>query len=533
MMTVVAMLCFTTTLMIEFVTATVPATNITALHHLLARRPADPAGHAVLAACHHARGDLTAALRSQWRAARCQPLDGEIWCALASLLHGQGDTTTAATLYRLALILDPALAAAHYNLGAVWQDQDQPSEARQSYRRALMLEPGQVDVTVNLGQVRQVEGQWHAAALFYRRALTLQPDNAAALNGMASLTQMAGRLDQALVLFHRALVVAPEQAGIRLNNALALLQAGRYAEAWPAYEWRWRAPGFRSPRHSQSPWKGEALHGATILLHAEQGLGDTLQFIRYAPLVAARGGRVILQVQADLVGLSKRLPGITQVLSLGESPPPFDQHCPLMSLPLAFATTLDNIPTMFPYLVVDPADSRQWHRRLMPLPGLKVGLVWAGNPRRHSIEARAVDQRRSLPLAALLSLATISGITLISLQKGDAAAQVAQQREFQNMIMAGPELTDFDRTAALVDNLDLVISVDTSVAHLAGALGKPIWILSRFDGCWRWLIDRPDSPWYPTARLFRQTSPGDWEPVIAEVTTLLSTLAFNHKEQHR
>jgi hypothetical protein len=269
----------------------------------------------------------------------------------------------------------------------------------------------------------------------------------------------------------------------------------------------------------------EDLAGKRLFVHWEQGFGDTLQFCRYALAVRARGARVILSVQDPLVRLLRGLdPGI-EVIGGAETPQSFDYHCPLMSLPLAVGTTLETIPARTPYLSAAPARTAAWSTRLTAVTGLKVGLVWAGDPRPHDPASSAIDRRRSIALERLAPLLAEPGVSFFSLQKGSPAGQLADIPAELRPLACMDEAGDFADTAALISNLDLVITVDTAVAHLAGALGKPVWILSRFAGCWRWLLERDDSPWYPTARLFRQAEPGDWGPVIAKVATRLAEVA--------
>jgi hypothetical protein len=256
-----------------------------------------------------------------------------------------------------------------------------------------------------------------------------------------------------------------------------------------------------------------------LLLHAEQGFGDTLQFCRYASLVGAKA-RVILEVQPPLVRLCSSLAGVAQIVAQGEPLPAFDLHCPLMSLPLAIGTTLDTVPCEVPYLAAAPELVAGWRKRLAGLDGLRVGLVWAGSPRLE-LDSSAMDRRRSITLATMAPLGEVSGVSFISLQKGEPAAQSPDAALGLALHDFTASLQDFADTAALIEALDLVISVDTSVAHLAGALGKPIWLLNRFDTCWRWLLNRDDSPWYPQLRQYRQPSPGDWSSVMREVRDAL------------
>jgi len=308
--------------------------------------------------------------------------------------------------------------------------------------------------------------------------------------------------------------------------------AGRLEAGWKEYEWRWqttqlsgRARDFLAPL-----WDGTAIEDRTILLHAEQGFGDTLQFCRYVPLIAC-GARIILEVQAPLVRLLSRLPGVTQIVAHGDGLPPFDLHCPLLSLPRAFGTTLDTIPAVTPYLSADPALAANWHERLAGLDDLRIGLVWAGSQRLNRPEEAAFDRRRSIALDAMAPLGEASGVSFISLQKDELAAQAIHPPHEMRLHDFTADLHDFEDTAALIVNLDLVISVDTSVAHLAGALGKPVWLLNRFDTCWRWLLNRDDSPWYPTLRQFRQPGPGDWNSMIREVRDALQHLAAGDRDQ--
>ena len=295
-----------------------------------------------------------------------------------------------------------------------------------------------------------------------------------------------------------------------------LLATGQFEEGWHYYEWR---PSLRGStrRFSVPLWDGKPSADRVLLLHAEQGLGDTLQFCRYAPLVGA-GIPVILEVQPALRNLLSCLPGVVGIVAAGESPPPYDAHFPLMSMPRLIGSTVDTIPSSVPYLSADPQRQLAWRRRLSSLGGAaKVGLVWAGRHEAEGPASAAMDRRRSIALAQMSVFADIEGVCFVSLQKGPAAAQATHPPERLTVYDFTEALTDFADTAALVDELDLIISVDTAVAHLAGALGKPTWMLDRFDSCWRWLVDRDDSPWYPTLRLFRQPLAGDWASVMAAV----------------
>ena len=300
--------------------------------------------------------------------------------------------------------------------------------------------------------------------------------------------------------------------------SLLLLLRGDFAQGWAEYEWRWRCKA--NPERTYLPrpqWSGEPLEGKTVLIQTEQGFGDSFQFLRYVPAVADRGAKVVLTVPGALVRLANNLPGVAAVVSEGDPLPNFDFHCPLLSLPNVFATRMETIPASVPYLA-PPADaSAAWTERLSSYPGLKVGLVWSGNPENR------MNPARSTPLAELEPLLRISGIRWFSLQVGSPARDIALVPRHPIDDLA-PFLTDFSETAAAICHIDLVISVETAVAHLAGALGRPVWVPLAVVPAWRWLLGREDSPWYPTMRLFRQTTPGDWTPVVRALADALTRM---------
>jgi hypothetical protein len=310
------------------------------------------------------------------------------------------------------------------------------------------------------------------------------------------------------------------------------LLIGDFDRGWKQHEWRWETKSNQKRNFVQPLWTGrEDIAGKTVLLHAEQGLGDTMQFCRYVPLVAARGACVIVEVQKPLQALMRSLSGAAQILSQGDPLPSFDLHCPLLSLPLAFGTRVETIPSATPYLSAPAAKMRAWQDRLGSHQKPRIGLVWAGNPRIGLPNANRIDPQRSIVFDQLAPLLQIIGYEFYSLQKGDdAVAQLrdsplrAQVTDWTN------DLHDFSDTAALVANLDLIVTVDTSVAHLAGALGKPLWLMNRYNTCWRWLLDRNDSPWYPTARLFRQDQTRNWDSVITCIHAAL--LDYGRSQSH-
>lgn len=446
--------------------------------------------------------------------------------ALAEALLAAGDLPAAETAVRKALDLHPTLADAHLTLGTILRRGERLQPAIAAFRQALALNPGLAAARLNLGHCLVLTGAWTEACACYRAIPDPDPHGAHARAGEGNALAALGRFAEAHSCFDRALAGRPDDPGIRWNRALALLADGAWSEGWDGFETRLQRPEFRTGMaRSSPPWQGEPLAGQTILLHAEQGLGDTLHFVRYVPLVAARGGRVVLEVQPSLVTLMARLPGPATVVAQGNALPAFDRHCPLLSLPRAFATTRATVPSAIPYLTADPARVAAWRPRIDAAAAgrLKVGLVWAGNPRVWD------DALRSPRLPPLLPLLEVPGVCWFSLQQGDgcrdlALPAVAPWRD--RLIACGPDLVDFDETAAVMENLDLVISSCTAPAHLAGALGRPVWLLLGPAPDWRWLRERTDTPWYPTMRLFRQPTPGTWDTVVQAVRRCLAEGSF-------
>jgi len=456
------------------------------------------------------------------KASKIAPASAAMHLNLGNALLGAGRHSEAVARYRKALALEPRNAIAHRNLGSALNALNRPAEAEACYRKSVAVQPSYAEAHYGLGVTLMELDRNEEAIPCLERALALRPNFADAHNNLGGALRCLNRYREALASVEKALTLEPDHADAHWNRSVVRLALGDYRGGWEDYEWRRRAALRSKPSEFAQPlWLGQsALSGKTILLHAEQGLGDTLQFVRYAPLVAQLGARVMLQVQAPLKRLLAGMEGVSAVYSIGEALPGFDGQCPMMSLPHALGTELADIPAATPYLRADPAGAGRWRARLTK-GAPNVGLVWAGAAREHDVRANRVDRRRSLSLAQLEPLSG-AGVRLVSLQKGPPGKEARPPPPGMEVLDPTSELDDFADTAALVEALDLVISVDTSVAHLAGALGKPVWILSRFDGCWRWLLDRDDSPWYPTARLFRQRAPGDWDTVIARVAQALS-----------
>ncbi len=427
----------------------------------------------------------------------------------------------AAATYRSILANAPRDPVALSNLGAVLNAAKCHEAAEAVCRVALSVQPDYWAALGNLGTALHRQQRHDEAIAAYIAALKVNPTYADGLTNLGVALAERWRMADSLAVHDMAVLVAPEDAEIRCNRAIALLTAGDFARGFAENEWRWRTPAMAPHALGGPLWRGEDPAGKTILLHDEGGYGDTLQFARFAPLLAARGARVLLRIQHPLVRLLARsMPEVT-VLSKNDPVPVHDLQCPMVSLPLGFAITVDTVPGTTPYVWAPPEGIAAWRARLgTGKPGLRVGLVWAGASRSHMPQAQAMDSRRSMALKQFAPLAEIPNIRLVSLQMG-GGTEVAEAPQGLQLLDPMSEVSDFDDTAALVASLDLIISVDTAVAHLAGALGRPVWVLSRHDACWRWLAGRSDSPWYPTLKLFRQRQPGDWDSVMADVAVAL------------
>ena len=444
-------------------------------------------------------------------------------------LAGLDASAEALVSFERALKLRPEFAQGWNNRACVLRDLGRPADALASCDEAIALQPDYADAWSNRANALSDLNRPQDAQLSYQRALEFAPAFADAWNNLGLTLVDLNQHEEALQSYERALSLSPEFAEAHWNASLCLLQLGRLEEGWQKYEWRWKRNRIAASQRvfEQPLWLGDfAIAGKTILLHAEQGLGDTLQFCRYAARVSGLGAKVVLEVPSELMRLLTNLDGVTQLIEQGQPLPPFDCHCPLLSLPLAFKTELASIPGTTPYLFADTQASQRWAERIARDAeggGLRVGLVWAGGSRPHVAELRKNDARRSIALDALRPILDVPHVRFYSLQKGPAAQQLTQMPDLgQQIVDYTEELADFADTAALVANLDLVISVDTAVAHLAGALGKPVWILNRFDTCWRWMLEREDSPWYPSARLFRQPLLGDWDSAIESARAALA-----------
>jgi tetratricopeptide (TPR) repeat protein len=494
------------------------------------------------------------ALASYDRALALRPDYAEALSNRGNALHALKRFEEALSSFDRALILRPDYPKALSNRGNVLRALKRPEEALQSYDRALALRPDSAEFHTNRGTGLRDLRRFEEALASHDRAIALRPDYAEAHYNRGNALDELHRVGEALTSFEQATALRPDLAeahcnrgnmlvahkrfgealqsyaravGLRrdyadahFNEAICRLLLGDFRRGWDKHEWRWKTEFLdgHARDFEQKLWLGtEQIAGKTILLHAEQGLGDTIQFCRYAPLFAKRGARVILEVQRPLRGLLGNLPGVAQVVANSDALPSFDLHCPLLSLPLAFGTDRTTIPAHTPYLQVPSSAATNWDIRLGSRPRPRIGLVWSGRAMHKN------DHNRSIGLDELLPLLDFRA-TFVSLQHDVRADDAAVLRGRSDILHIGGELNDFADTAAVIENLDLVISVDTSVAHLAGALGKPVWVLLPFVPDWRWLLDCDDSPWYPTARLFRQDETRRWDRVIAATRAALSDL---------
>jgi tetratricopeptide (TPR) repeat protein len=494
----------------------------------------DAVAHRHLGAALAAGGSLDEAAACLERALALAPRDRECRSLATQLRQEMARREAALAPLRAKLAPSPEDPAALFDLGFALGKQGRLAEAAACYRRVLALNDANLAALNNLGNALKALGELDEAAGCYRRAIALRPDLPALRFNLGNNLRALGRGDEAVECYRAAVALKPDYDEARYALAMALLGQGDLAAGFAEYEWRWQRPEPVRARAAlaQPQWRGEAADTdaaeggpeRTLLIHVEGGFGDTLHFCRYAKLAAARGWRVVLEAQAPLTRLLRGLEGADLVLPAGTAPPPFARHCPMLSLPAALGTTLDSVPAPrsppFAYLRADPDAAAAMAARLAAMgeartraglpAGPRVGVVWAGDPGAGVPAKAAIDQRRSVAPDRLAPLFDVAGVWFFSLRKGGPAAPAAF-----GLTDLMDEMGDFADTAALVANLDLVIAVDTAVAHLAAAMGRPVWVLDRTDHCWRWLDGRSDTPWYPTLRLIRQTSPGDWDGVAA------------------
>jgi FkbM family methyltransferase len=451
-------------------------------------------------------------------------------------MHQAGQIAAAEGIYRQVLQVDPQNAHAWCYLGIACHDQDRWDEAVAAYRQAIRFQPHFPVAFNNLGNTLRMQRRLQDALQCFDQALQQKPDYVNAIKNKGTALTWEGHLDEALAAYRQALELAPEEAETHKNIGVIQLLRGDFDEGWNEYAWRWKTQETSLPEHSQPLWDGSSLDSRTILLTAEQGFGDTIQFVRYARVLKqAYDCRVVMAVPPRLLPLLKTCPGIDQLVPDNEPPPAFDVFSPLLNLPGLLGHRPDSFPADIPYLSADPELVASWKRELADYGGLRVGLMWQGN-RQHQ-----ADHMRSFPLQQLLPLAHLTGIHWFSLQKGFGIEQLDGLAGRMDIVSLGERLDEhtgaFEETAAVLQNLDLLIACDSSVAHLAGALGVPVWLALYRVPDWRWLLDRDDSPWYPRTRLFRQQKLGDWTGVFQSMADRLlaeqDSVGRRRPEQYR
>jgi tetratricopeptide (TPR) repeat protein len=451
------------------------------------------------------------------RAAACNPSDVNAFNNLGCALHNLGRNHEALSALDKALLRDSGHIDALYNRASVLRALERIDEAAAIYERVLTLQPRHLKALNNFGNLLVELERNEAALAIFDRAVALAPDDPMTLNNRGIALQVLNRHDEALKCCERALAIDPAHADAHYNEGFIRLTLGDLRNGWPKYEFRFDKVEPMPPRRGfpQPLWGGESFRGRRLLLHAEQGIGDTLQFVRYVPLIAHEGGEIILEVQRQLKTLLAPIEGVSSLVIRDEPLPAFDIQCPLLSLPRIFGTELGTIPSKVPYIEAPPERIEKWKRRV-PDSGLRVGVGWAGNPQFKA------DRSRSIGLARLAPLFAQAGVQFISLHREVRPEHAGLLKSLPRITHFGEELEDFADTAAIVSQLDLVISSDTSIVHLAGAMGVPVWVLLKFSPDWRWMLNSEESPWYPTAKLYRQPSLGDWESVVERVREDLS-----------
>ncbi|HYV39898.1 MAG TPA: tetratricopeptide repeat protein [Gemmataceae bacterium] len=484
-------------------------------HAALQLSPSFAAAHNGLGFALERSNQLDQAIRCYEQALRLKPGFAQAWYNLGNVLGKQNKLVDAVGAYQQALRLMPENADALKNLGNALAAQHQWSDAERCHLEAVRLRPGDAAAQYNLGLVQERQGKHEQAITSYRQALQDDPHNVDVHLNLGNALVNVGQLAEAETEYRTVLQLSPNNADGHWNLAHLCLRLGRFEEGWSEYEWRSARPGFAKRAYAQPIWNGSDLGGQTLLVYCDQGLGDTMQFIRYIPLVKQRGGKVIVQCQASLLRLLASVSGIDQLVADTVLLPAFDVHISLQSLPLIFGTKIDTIPADVPYLFADKDLQEHWHSKLGPLEKFKIGIAWQGNP------AFLDDQARSIPLTCFAPLAKIEGVQLVSLQKGPGMEQLHAAANQFDVLDLGHQFDEasgaFMDTAAVMKNLDLVICSDSAVAHLAGALGVPVWVALAKVPEWRWLLEREDIPWYPGMRLFRQRFAGDWADVFGRI----------------
>lgn len=486
-------------------------------HDILQNHPDHAIVHYNLGVALQQQGRVDEAAASYEQALAIEPRHFNAWTNLGHMRQARGDLDGAVAAFQQALQLKPDFAELHVNLANAHSARSDWERAEASLKEALRLNPHVATVHNALGIALASQNKMDEAMASFLRAIELNPQLAEAHSNLGIAWDDKGYLNEALACYEEALRLNPDYAKAHISRGLVLLLRGEYEQAWAEYEWRWTTGEIQPRQFAQPRWDGSPLAGRTILLHAEQGIGDTILFLRYAPLIQELGGRVLVDCQPALAPLATTCPGIDIVASGDRPLSSFDVFASLSSLPGIFGTTLDTIPARIPYLSADPVRVEHWRQELAHERRLKVGIVWQGNSQYKA------DRDRSVPLTQFAPLADVPGVVLLSLQFGEGADQLATAA--LPITDLGSRAVPLENLAAVLVNLNLLISVDTAPAHLAGALGLSFWLALSHRPYWPWLLGRSDSPWYPTARLFRQRRDGDWTTVFAEMAQALRHMA--------
>jgi tetratricopeptide (TPR) repeat protein len=489
------------------------------MRRALERDPDSSDAHINFGVTLHALNRPADALEHLETAIRLDPERADAHYNLGRALHALMRFAEAGEHYERTLALKPNHAEAHNNLGNVLLALNRRQQALASFESALAIRPDYADAHSNLGIALHALDRYEEALASYARALAIRPDHADAHNNLGLALRDMNRHAEAIACFERAQAVKPDLVDAQVNESLARLALGDFEAGWKKYEWRRLTASFHRRKSPRPLWLGNwDLSGKTILLHGEQGLGDTLQFSRYVPRVARQGAQIILAVQRPLAPLLAGLAGVSILRAQGDAIPPYDCYCPLPSLPLAFQTAVTTIPAEVPYVSVPADRNAKWRPAMEAIGRPRIGLMWAGN-------LAHPNRRRWIPLRLLLPLTQTRDVHFVALQRElpEGDAQLLESANVATFL--GDRQADLADTAAIIAALDLVITVDTSIAHLAGAMGKPVWVLLPFSADWRWLRHRHDSPWYPTARLFRQPALGDWAGAVTQVGNALAERA--------
>ena len=460
------------------------------------------------------QGKCDKAIETYQRVIQIQPDFAEAYNNLGMVLKKKGELDAAVQVHHQALRVQPDFAEAHRNLGDILQKQGKYDKAIEAYQRAIQIQPNYAAAYNNLGIAWQKQGKLEQAVQIYHKTLIIRPNYPQAYNNLANTLKEQGKLQEAVQAYHKAIEINPDYIDAHKNLGIVLLLQGDFQRGWQEYEWRLKSEDLCVANRAQTRWDGSSLRGKTILLYAEQGFGDTIQFIRYVHLLAEYDTEIIVECQSELVQLFKNIGAIKKIIVVGESSPKFDVNASLLSLPGILGTDLNSIPVKTPYLYTKSGS----HTNLETCSEYKVGIVWAGNLKHPN------NNNRSVELQQFSVLFDVEACQFFSLQVGNRRDDIIRYYYSNTIIDLGGDFSNFSDTAAAILELDLVISVDTAVAHLAGALGKPIWVLLPFMPDWRWLLERENTPWYPTMRLFRQTDTRDWAEALQKVRSELEKM---------